>query len=244
MADSEGGEDRRARSLGAMGPGIGARLRRCISAAVLLVFRPRRPAAGGRRRRADPRVLSGSGGRWLPPHVLPHRGGWCGAVVVRGKPSNLAPTDRAGSGSPVRRGLRRRGGLRHAAPVRRRLRPDGRWEGRYRPPGGKRRSVFATTRTEVQERLRAALTATDAGIRPVDGRMTVSGWLAQWLDTSVRPRLRPATVRSYEQVVRLYLAPSLGRVPLARLTPSTWGRCSRPYSRASRQRPPDTLMPS
>jgi hypothetical protein len=42
----------------------------------------------------------------------------------------------------------------------------GLWEARYVAADGRKRSVYAKTRKEAQERLRAALTAADHGIAP------------------------------------------------------------------------------
>lgn len=100
-----------------------------------------------------------------------------------------------------------------------RRRPDGRWEGRYRVPGGKQHSVYGKSRREVQERLRAALIATESGIRPADGRLTTGAFLDDWLQNSVRSRLRPTTAESYRFVVDQYLKPEIGRVPLTKLAP-------------------------
>ena len=108
-----------------------------------------------------------------------------------------------------------------------RLRPDGRWEARYRSADGRRRSLFTRTRGEAQERLRAALTTADAGIAPVSQRATVGAWLDEWLATHVEGRVRPSTDASYRQVVRLYLVPIIGRVPLAKLSPEHVARMIR-----------------
>ena len=79
--------------------------------------------------------------------------------------------------------------------------------------------MYAKTRKVAQERLRAALTAADVGIKPVAGRLTVDGWLDEWLSTTVAARCRPSTARSYRDVARRYIRPALGRKPLAKLTP-------------------------
>jgi len=100
-----------------------------------------------------------------------------------------------------------------------RERPNGRWEARYRGSDGRPRSIYAETRREAVERLRTALTEREQGIRPANQRITVSTFLADWLEHSVRPRCRPATVASYETMIRLYLEPELGRLPLAKLGP-------------------------
>lgn len=100
-----------------------------------------------------------------------------------------------------------------------RQRPNGLWEGRYVGADHRRHSVYGKTRREAQERLRAALTAADHGIRPAVSRVTVGAWLEEWLSTSVEQRCRPATIASYRATVRLYIAPAIGRIPLSKLTP-------------------------
>ena len=80
--------------------------------------------------------------------------------------------------------------------------------------------MYAKTRGEAQERLRAALTEAHAGIRPTSARLTVERFLADWIETSVGPRCRPRTAGSYASTVRLYIVPAIGRVPLARLEPA------------------------
>ena len=107
-----------------------------------------------------------------------------------------------------------------------RQRPDGKWEGRYYA-GGHRRSVYGDTRRAVQEKLRTALGAASRGERLPDQRRTTAAWLETWLETSVRPRLRSRTVESYESTVRRYIAPSVGRIPVARLSPDDVAGCSR-----------------
>ena len=93
------------------------------------------------------------------------------------------------------------------------------WEARYTGSDGRRHSVYAPTRREAQERLRAALSAKDHGIRPVGQRLTVGAYLDEWIETSVRQRCRARTAESYAAAVRLYLIPALGAVPIAKLEP-------------------------
>ena len=104
-----------------------------------------------------------------------------------------------------------------------RERADGRWEARAvltRPDGRRtRRSMLGRTRAEVRDKLREALRAEATG-RPVPSdRLTLAAFLEQWLSESVRPRTRPRTYVSYASSVRLHLAPGLGHLSLARLTP-------------------------
>jgi integrase len=100
-----------------------------------------------------------------------------------------------------------------------RQRDDGRWEARYRAADGRKRSIYARTQREAIDRLRAALIARDKGIRPVDQRLTVAGFLEDWLEHHVRPSRRIRTHESYAGIARLYIVPAIGRIPLARLEP-------------------------
>jgi integrase len=93
------------------------------------------------------------------------------------------------------------------------------WEARFRTDDGRQHSLYAKTRRDVQERLRAALTRTDGGIRPVSQVLTVDAWLDEWLAGSVESRLRPTTAENYATILRLYVRPAIGKVPLAKLTP-------------------------
>ena len=72
----------------------------------------------------------------------------------------------------------------------------GLWEARYTGADGRRHSLYGKTRAEAQERLRAALTEADHGIRPANTRTTVAAYLDEWLASSVAVRVRPSTASS------------------------------------------------
>lgn len=102
-------------------------------------------------------------------------------------------------------------------------RADGRWEARlrvgYRNGKRARRSVFGKTRAEVAGKLRTIILAHEQGTLEAPARLTVGQFLAQWLEDSARPKLRPRTFATYSQVIRSHVDPGLGRVPLRRLSP-------------------------
>lgn len=104
-----------------------------------------------------------------------------------------------------------------------RQRKDGRWEAMYsfRDERGnlQRRSLYAKTQREVREKLTTAIAALDRGQPPLTDRQTVAQFLDRWLADVVKPSVRPKTYESYRQIVRLYLAPTLGQHRLAKLTP-------------------------
>jgi integrase len=84
---------------------------------------------------------------------------------------------------------------------------------------GKRKWMYGKTREEVSRRVTHALKPTQDGI-PIPGESeTVGRFLTQWLEETVRNKVRPSTFVSYAAIVRLHIAPELGGVRLARLTP-------------------------
>jgi integrase len=88
-------------------------------------------------------------------------------------------------------------------------------------PEGKaiKRTRFASSR-QGAERMLAEMRRAHAGGRPLpDDRLTVGKWLVRWLD-HVRPTLRWATIRAYDQAIRSWLLPELGTLSLRTLAPS------------------------
>jgi integrase len=96
------------------------------------------------------------------------------------------------------------------------------WEGRYVDTDGRRRSVYASTRRQAQERLRLALSAVDQGIRPIGQQATVGVYLDDWI-ASVRVSRRPRTADSYAETVERYIKPAIGKAKLAKLDPAHIG---------------------
>jgi len=99
---------------------------------------------------------------------------------------------------------------------------SGRWVGRMpRDAHGRRAKVTGKTAKEVQAKLRARLRDREDGLPEPDPRMTVRAFLERWVRDSLPLSKRaPRTVESYEATVRLHLAPGLGRIQLAKLTPA------------------------
>ena len=107
-----------------------------------------------------------------------------------------------------------------------RLRKDGRWEGRivigYDENGlPKTKNVLAKTKGECIEKLKA-LKSTITPDTPIKLKadMPFGEWLDHWYETYCKPNARPATQRTYEGYIRLYLHPRLGSIPLNRVTTS------------------------
>ena len=107
-----------------------------------------------------------------------------------------------------------------------RLRKDGRWEGRivigYDENGlPKTKNVLAKTKGECIEKSKA-LKSTITPDTPIKLKadMPFGEWLDHWYETYCKPNARPATQRTYEGYIRLYLHPRLGSIPLNKVTTS------------------------
>jgi hypothetical protein len=101
---------------------------------------------------------------------------------------------------------------------------DGRWRAAVSVAAGAdgkpRRKVFtAATRHEAAAQMTAALRDWQRGINIKPGKESVGQFLTAWLKDVVKPSVRPKTHRTYADFVKLHLAPGLGSVPLAKLSP-------------------------
>ncbi len=94
------------------------------------------------------------------------------------------------------------------------------YRGAYYTPDGKRRYVSAKTKTETWQKLRKAMTDSDAGLVFEAESLTVGNYLVQWLPGSVKGTVKQTTYECYERLMRLHLVPTLGRVKLKALTPA------------------------
>jgi integrase len=107
-----------------------------------------------------------------------------------------------------------------------RQRSEGSWELRYDfgtdPATGKRRVATSTVRGDrkaAEKELRRLLHTIDNGEHVDPTRMSVRQWLEQWLET-VRAEVAPKTHERYGEIVRNFLLPALGNLPLSKLAPT------------------------
>jgi integrase len=81
-----------------------------------------------------------------------------------------------------------------------------------------RRTLYGATRTAVEDKL-ATLLEAQARLEPIaPTELNVTTYLREWLQTLVRPRVRPTTFANYEWYVEKYLVPDLGSKPLGNLS--------------------------
>ena len=96
---------------------------------------------------------------------------------------------------------------------------DGRWVAALILPNGKRKYLYAKTRKEVADKLKAAMKDLDAGVDLGAGRLTVAQYLDKWLAASVKPSVKVKTYEGYESIARVRVVPRIGRKQLANVTP-------------------------
>jgi integrase len=102
-------------------------------------------------------------------------------------------------------------------------RRDGRWVGQYlvhTAKGPKYRYLYGKTRAVVAEKLTRAMADRDSGLIFDAGKVTVGDYLDRWLADTVKGTVRTSTYERNEEIVRLHIKPSLGRVGLKKLTPT------------------------
>jgi integrase len=103
-------------------------------------------------------------------------------------------------------------------------RADGFWVGAayvLMPDGSRRRRVvYGRTQGEAAKKLVQLQARSDQGIPAEATGWTVERFLTYWLEFIVKPARKPRTYQGYEVVVRVHLAPSLGRKRLNKLSAS------------------------
>jgi len=83
---------------------------------------------------------------------------------------------------------------------------------------------FHGTREQAQQKLTELTGEVHKGEFIEPSKMTLSQWLDEWMEKSIRPRCAVNTYRAYMHVVTKYLKPGLGHVHLQRLTPLQVGQ--------------------
>jgi len=94
------------------------------------------------------------------------------------------------------------------------------YRGAYVGPDGKRRYVSGKTKEEACRNLRKARGDADRGLIFDADSLKVEEYLDRWLSDSVSDTVKATTFERYEQITRLHLKLTLGRVKLKALTPA------------------------
>jgi integrase len=105
-------------------------------------------------------------------------------------------------------------------------RGDGRWVGRLKQPDGTVRWFSGHDQDEVETKLAGALAYNATGLPVPDTKLTLSGWLREWLENL--QGLRPSTIGYYRNYCEAYVLRSdLAQKPLAKLEPGDLERLYR-----------------
>ena len=104
-----------------------------------------------------------------------------------------------------------------------RLRKDGRWEGRvvigYDDKGNpKTKSVLAHTKSECVEKLEMLKEECGRTAEKLKPDMPFGEWIDFWYQYFSSPKLRPTTQATYENRIYGHIIPSIGKIPISKLT--------------------------
>lgn len=105
-----------------------------------------------------------------------------------------------------------------------RKRKDGRWEGRYTagrdPETGKQifKNVLGKTQAEVKEKLAKALGNSKRLDLTKQGKYTVGQWMDIWFENYAAIKVRPSSHQTYQGYIKNHIKPSIGNIPLEKLT--------------------------
>ena len=104
-----------------------------------------------------------------------------------------------------------------------RKRKDGRWEGRYTAGRdlvtGKAiyKNVLGKTQAEVKAKLKSAIEK--SGVQSLrTERYTVGQWLDTWMENYAKLQVRPSSHKTYQGFIENHIKPTLGDIPLEKLT--------------------------
>jgi len=103
-------------------------------------------------------------------------------------------------------------------------RADGKWAGQidlgWINGKRKRKYIYATTRAEVQRRVRELSPQIEEGLSPAPERLTLAEYLETWLNTRIPGTISVRTETMYSHAVHQYINPLLGKIRLNKLAPS------------------------
>jgi integrase len=102
-------------------------------------------------------------------------------------------------------------------------RADGRWcailDLGWENGKRKRKNFYRGSRKAVADALNKGIRDRAQGLPVAVERQTVSEFFKRWLAESVKTSVRPLTYEQYEQHIRLYIEPALGKIQLSKLSP-------------------------
>ena len=94
---------------------------------------------------------------------------------------------------------------------------DNKWVGSITLDNGRRKVFYGKTKKEARDKMNDALHEQRKGTLIVSTQQTVAEYLEYWLKVH-KQNVRPRTQERYEEIVRLHLVPTIGKVKLDKLT--------------------------
>jgi integrase len=93
------------------------------------------------------------------------------------------------------------------------------WIAKITLPDGKRRMKYSKSQKVVRDWLLASQNELRQGMLPSDDKITVSEFIARFMDSVAKHTLRPKTLEVNSAVIRLHINPVIGKIKLASLRP-------------------------
>lgn len=101
-------------------------------------------------------------------------------------------------------------------------RKDGRWAAvvdlGWENGKRKRKTFYGKTRQDIARKLVAALREQQLGLPVATERQNLKQYLDYWMEVTSNT-VKPRTYERYEEIIRLHIVPTLGKLQLAKLTP-------------------------
>lgn len=88
---------------------------------------------------------------------------------------------------------------------------NGRYEARYTDRFGRRKSLYATSKIAIRNKMQEALKE-DARYESIKKHVTVAVWYREWMRVYKEPVIRPNTKRHYEHIFDAHILPELGNM--------------------------------
>lgn len=100
-------------------------------------------------------------------------------------------------------------------------RKDGRWVAALSVPERDRPVTrYAKTRADARQRLRDMQRELESGMQLGKAQVTLTAFLERWLESSAKPSVRARTWEGYESIVRVRVAPRIGKTKISDVSPS------------------------
>src|SRR5450755_1790113 len=95
---------------------------------------------------------------------------------------------------------------------------DGKWVTSITLDDGRRKVLYSASQSDAIKKLKKAVQEQEKGTLTVGPQHTLALYLDYWLGV-YRQKIRPRSHERYEQIIRLHLVPTLGKVKLDKLSP-------------------------